>query len=856
MKSSITLYKNLLKIIQFPFLSVFILLIFYSNVFCQEAKLKINDSGYFETPGLNVLVFSNQYTGYFFDEKTAGIELIHHGVRTATDGAVRLRSTPEQWDQIPTVVKRTVDKTNNRIEVILRYKDYDFDSRVVVTAKDQGVLIDVYIDKPLPEKLIGNAGFNLEFLPASYFEKTYSMDGRPGILPLYPSGPMVSKPDSLKIEQFAGHSTFDDRGRHVFADPLPIDSGLTLNLAPEDPEQHVEIQSREGQLMLFDGRNVAQNGWYVVRSLIPANKTGKVVEWYLNANAINNWIRKPVIEFSQAGYHPSQNKIAVIEFDKNDSPLKTASLYKVSDDGNYVEKLTREIKPWGKLFRYEYSKFDFSDIKEPGLYFIKYADQKTETFPIDVNVYDNVWHNTLDVWFPVQMDHMFVKDAYKVWHGASNLDDARQAPINHQHFDWYFMGPSTETSFKPGEHINGLNVGGWYDAGDFDIRTSSQSTAVLSMVAAWEKFQPKIDETYIDETHRYVNIHVPDGKPDILQQIEHGALQLVAQQKIFGRAIPGIIVPDLFNYHHLGDGSTASDNLLYNPKLKPYEIEGNTSGTPDDRWAFTNKEPWINYASISALAAASRALNGYNDSLSADCLTAAKNAWVKEHQESGWNDTTQGDFFTQGTEIPAALQLLITTKDKQYADRFNKLIWPALDKYPDANIELAVNALPYFGIEYKNKLKEYVNNFKRENDSLLFRNPYGVPIGTRPWADDEAVISWAVTNYYLHIAFPEIIGPEYTLRGINYIFGCHPYSNVSFVSSVGTRSKKVAYGNNRADFTFIAGGVVPGVLILKPDFPENKENWPFFWGENEYVVDICAEYIFLGNAVNDLLKEK
>jgi hypothetical protein len=88
---------------------------------------------------------------------------------------------------------------------------------------------------------------------------------------------------------------------------------------------------------------------------------------------------------------------------------------------------------------------------------------------------------------------------------------------------------------------------------------------------------------------------------------------------------------------------------------------------------------------------------------------------------------------------------------------------------------------------------------------------------------------------------------------LNYIYGCHPGSNISFVSGVGTRSKKVAYGTNRADFSFIAGGIVPGVLIIKPDFPENQEDWPFLWGENEYVINIGAVYIFLVNAVNDLL---
>ena len=152
----------------------------------QDGPLKLNDREYFERRGLNVLVFSNQYNGMFFDEKTAGIELIHHGVRTATGGAVRLKPTPEQWDQIPRVVERKVDKEKNTIEVLLRYDDFDFDSRVVVRPEGQGFLISVHLDKPLPVRLEGRTGLNLEFLPSAYFEKTYLMDGRPGIFPLYP----------------------------------------------------------------------------------------------------------------------------------------------------------------------------------------------------------------------------------------------------------------------------------------------------------------------------------------------------------------------------------------------------------------------------------------------------------------------------------------------------------------------------------------------------------------------------------------------------------------------------------------------------------------------------------------------
>ncbi|MGE5846987.1 MAG: glycoside hydrolase family 9 protein [Ignavibacteria bacterium] len=819
-------------------------------------KLQLNDLEYFETQGVNVFVFSNQYNGMFFDEKTAGIEIIHHGVRTATGGAVRLQNTPEQWDLVPAVIERKVDKKNNSIDIVLGYQEYDFNSRVNVSSKDNGILISVYLDKPLPEKLEGNAGFNLEFLPASYFEKTYLADGKPYVFPLYPSGRTEVEPISKKIPQFAGHTTFDDRGRDEFIVPEPLAAGNTISLAPEDPECFVKIESLDGKLMLFDGRNLAQNGWFIVRSLLPAKKTGKVLTWYVEPNAIPNWKRTPVIGFSQVGYHPDQEKVAVIELDKNDTPLKKASLFQVTQDGKYVEKLEGDVKPWGKYLRYNYARFDFSPVKDPGLYFIQYGSQKTNSFSIGPNVYDDIWHPTLDVWFPVQMDHMEVNEAYRVWHGAPYLDDALQAPVNHQHFDGYKMGPATETKYKPLERIPGLAVGGWFDAGDFDIQTGSHCRAVLSLAEAWEKFKLNRDETYVDYAARYVDIHRPDGKPDILQQIEHGTLNIVAQVKNIGHPVRGIIVPNLHQYHHLGDASTETDNLPYNPKLKPYESDGNSSGTPDDRWVFTGRSPFLDYFTAAALAAANRALKGYNDTLAAECLLYAEQLW-NESDTLRQTDTSQiaGRFGRVG-EITAALQLFAATGDERYSQRFKNAIWRALDRSVMFGMTAALQAYPYMDKDYQNKLREYVAKYKATSDEFAKENPYGVPMSARGWGGKGSVINWAATNYYANKFFPEIVGPEYVYKGLNYIFGCHPYSNISFVSSVGTQSKKITYGINRADFSFIAGGVVPGLLLLKPDFPENKEDWPFLWGENEVTVGICADYIFLSGAVNEMVNKR
>ena len=822
----------------------------------QGQGLRLNDLGYFETPGVNIFVYSNQYTGMFNDEKNAGIELIHHGVRTATGGAVRLQNTPEQWDLVPSVVSRNVDTVNNKIDVVLRYQDYDFNSKISVTPKDRGVLISVILDKPIPEKLEGNAGFNMEFIPSSYFEKTFFMDGKPGRFPLYPSSSTKMEPNSTKVLQYAGHSTFDDRGRNEYIVPGPLATGKTLMMAPDDEENFVTIQALDGDLSLYDGRNLAQNGWFVVRSILPSGKTGTVLQWYLAPNAVRGWIREPVIQVSQVGYTPDQEKVAVIELDKNATPLKMASVYQVTPEGRYMQKYTGEITEWGDYMRYKYVRFDFSSVKDPGIYFIAYGDQSTNTFIIGQDVYNDIWHPTLDVYFPVQMDHMKVNEAYRTWHGEPFLDDALQAPLNHQHFDGYRQGATTDTRFKPLEHIPGLAVGGWFDAGDFDIQTGSHVSVLLNFVDIWENFKVDRDETYIDQATRYVDIHRPDGKPDVLQQIEHGALNLCAQIENIGHPVRGIIVPNLHQYHHLGDAITETDNYIYNPRLKPYQNDGKYSGTLDDRWAFTNRSANLDYSTAGALAAVSRTLKDFNKSLADRCLANAKKMWDENANQSQNTGQQQRGMFGAGSEMNAALQLYKTTKDQKYLNRYQELLWPSLERGMGGRgggLSGALQAIPYMDNEFKAKLRELVVKYKETADAYTEDNPYGVPITGRGWGGNNGVISFAITNYYANKYFPDIIGPEYVFKGLNYIFGCHPYSNISFVSGVGTRSKMIAYGNNRADFSFIAGGVAPGLLMFQPDFWENKEDWPFFWGENEYVIDISSAYIFLSNAVNEMI---
>ena len=841
------------------FLSLVVLLLATSGSGWSQ-ELKINDLEYFETRGVNVLVYNNLFTGGFNDEKNAGIELIHHGVRTAQGGAVRLSHTPEQWDLVPLVTSRTVNPETNSIASVLRFEDYDFDSRIVVTGNGSGVEISVYLDEPVPAELEGEAGFNLEFLPSQYWSKTYMMDGRLNRLPRYAVGESITRPNEEKLRQYKGYRTYDDRGTGEFIEPLPLETGRNLTLAPEDPERMVRITSHDGELMLFDGRILAQNGWYVVRSILPTGRTGKVLTWTVEPHAIDNWVREPNIGLSQVGYVPEQPKISVIELDRNDVPLQTASIHRVNEDGSTTEVFTGNVEPWGDYFKYHYVRFDFTPVNTPGIYYIKYGDHQTNNFIINDDVYDAITDATSDIWIPIHMNHMFVREGYRVWHGEPFKEGYRQAPPNTDHFDLHWQGPTTDTEYEALELIPGLNIGGFFDAGDFDIETGSNISVVQNFVQAWESFRPMRDQTFVSQEQRYVELHRPDGVPDILQFIEHGTLQLVAQAEIIGHMAQTLSNSVLYNYHHLGDAASLTDGLPYNPELGPYEVaeDGKSSGVKDDMWAFTSRDAGRDLRAATMFAQASRALRGYNDDLADRALTQSKRLLAEATEllaQQPETDDARG--WASMGDVSTNLQLYISTGEQQYKDRFEELLWPMLDRQVTFGILTALHAIPHMEPEYKDRLRPYVESYNEYILSLEEDNPYGVPIGLGNWAGGGAIVNFGTTVVYANSYFPDIVDADHAYKATGWLYGNHPYHNYSLVATVGaTRPKEVFYGNNRADFSFIPGNVAPGILFRQPDHFENYDDWPFLWGQNEGTIGGNTAYLIFGHAFKDMVTQQ
>lgn len=827
-------------------------------VHAQEYRL--NDSGYFNCEGVDAMAFDDFYP----EGHQGGISFIMNGKRVATNGDIRFDETPGQWQPVPKKLYRNVQ--GNKIVTGLCYPDSSrhetgfnpmvypdivLNYTVTLEPYEKGFLVSVDLEKPVPDELVGKAGFNLEFFPGELFGKPWIMDDKSGIYPQQPNSPVIVQDSYLD----RSHGDFHNGKRphadiahlnaegfspfladRIVAEPYAV--GRSFTSRPDDPYSRITVKTLTSDLKLYDGRMNHNNGWFVLRSEIPAGATEGAVKWYVEPSVVEGWLYEPVVQTSQVGYMPQQPKVAVIETDRRAEALPTAELVKFEADGEKVVKVI-PVEEWnGSFLRYKYLKADFSDVTESGLYCVRYGDSSSSVFNIAEDVYDRgVWQPVVEYFLPVQMCHMRVSEKYRVWHDACHMDDARLAPSGN-HIDGYVQPEDDMTHHEALDVVAGLNVGGWHDAGDFDLRIESQSGECYILSKAYETFRPEIDVTAIDQKDHVVEIHQPDGKNDILQQIEHGALSVVNGYLALGRLYRGIICNNLRQYVLLGDASAMTDGIM---------------GNDDDRWVFTENNPGREMSTATNLAATARVLRGFNDTLAVHCENIAKEIFAEGQMAAP-------DGFRKMGMIQTAAELYQTTGDSSYLD-FILENW-------DMCVRTAGSCAWYLApIEkemstqrkYRKQcaaFRDALAGYKAHLDVQSSETPYGVPYRPSIWGAGWDIQSFGYRHYFLAKNYPDIFAPDQVFNALNFILGCHPGLNrQSFASGVGAQSATVGYGLNRADWSYIPGGVVSGTALIRPDFPELLV-FPYLWQQVEYVLGGgSSHYMFLVLAATDLLND-
>lgn len=779
--------------------------------------------------GLEVNVFADIYP----EGHQTGVTIIQHGERVAANGDIRLEVSPGQWSPIPKAGKHIIDKENNKfIQELwfpdslrnqkgfnpITYPDLILHYKITVTAlENSSFKITVDLDNPLPQLWNGKVGFNLELFPTPLFGKTFLMDNLTGIFPQQANGPLMLDQD------------------HYISEPMA--SGKLLTIAPENDLQRIQIKSN-GKLELYDGRSNHNNAWFIVRETLTPNTTTNALEWIITPNVVPCWKYEPVIHLSQVGYHPLQSKKAVIETDRTIENLEDIQLLKLTPEGKKPVKKVKTEK-WGPFLRYNYFIADFSEVVEEGMYLLQLGDQASNPFKIDKTVYQHdVWQPVIDYYLPIQMCHMRVNEKYRVWHDVCHLDDALMAPTNLNHFDGYSQGSSTLTKYQPYNHITGLDEGGWHDAGDDDLRVESQIGEISLLSMMIEEFNLDYDATTVDWKNHVVEIHQADGINDLIQQIEHGLKSVLGGYHSLGRLYRGIITPTIRQYVLLGDPSAVTDNKIWYSN-QPFENR-------DDRLIFTEENSFRECKVGAGLATAARVLSGYQPQLSNECLETALSLW----------ETSAKTTKANGAKVEFAVELLLTTKDQKYADEIYAMEEIIINQAGHIGWSVG-RALPLLRNEaFKNKLSEAIKlqSIKVADESK--KSPFKVPYRPAIWGDGWNIQRFGVEQYFIHKAWPEITSPAPFIDALNFVLGVHPGQNTaSFASGIGANSVTVAYGLNRADWSYIPGGVVSGTALIRPDLPELKV-WPYFWQQTEYVMGGgSTNFMFLVLAVDSYLNK-
>ncbi|QIK79928.1 glycoside hydrolase [Sphingomonas piscis] len=802
------------------------------------------------------------FNDYYPEGHQTGVTIIQHGKRVAANGDIRLEPSPGQWSAMPKTVTRNVDRATNTISQTLTfpnpeanrkgfnpvfYPNIDVNYKVRVTPlAGNSFRINVDLDKPIPAEWVGKIGFNFELLPIHYWGKSFLMDGQSGIFPRQPNGPVVAPAaDAPKVEvpvpvQPNGPVT----DLNTEPEGVALATGRKLVVAADDDQQRMTFQSSSGAMELIDGRLNHNNGWFIVREPIPAGKTTNALEWVVTPHVQPNWKYEPVIQVSQVGYAPNQPKKAVFELDPSDANVGPATLYRLTENGR--EQVMQGVpQQWGDFLRYKYRTLDFSNVTQPGMYVVSYGGKSSHPFKIGADVYSrHVWQPTLEVFLPAQMCHMRVHQKYRVWHAHDHLDDALMAPTNLNHFDGYASGPSTLTKYKPYELVPGLDAGGWHDAGDYDMRVESQIGTMWLLAKMVEEFGLDYDATTIDQKRKLVEIHTPDGKNDAVQQLEHGLLSVMGGYRSMGRLYRGIIEPTHRQYVMLGQAENQSDNVW----RKPVEGLGkDASGNPipfDDRWVFTEDNPNRELYAAAGLAASARVMKASNPAFAAETLAAARDLTAKAMPRG---KSVQNKVF-------ALAELLHATGDQAYARQIVAMEKDILGNIEDSAWRLAPVLGQIRDAGFKRRLDAAVAAYQATvKQSARTDSPYGVPYKPDIWGAGWTIQERGVRQYFFHKGWPQHTDPQSWVSALNFVLGVHPGENTnSFVSGVGAKSATVAYGTNRADFSYIPGGVISGTALIRPDLPELKE-WPFFWQQTEYVMGGGeTNYMFLALAADRL----
>ncbi len=224
----------------------------------------------------------------------------------------------------------------------------------------------------------------------------------------------------------------------------------------------------------------------------------------------------PFIKVDQFGYFPSSQKVAVISNPKQGynanqsfSPATGANRYQVRRWSNDAVVFRGTLTAWNQRETHAQSGdqgwwFDFSDLTEPGSYYVYDMRNKVSSgrFEINENVYDDVLRQAVRMFYYQRVN--FAKEAP---YAGKWTDEAAFDGPNQDKF-------ATSVDAKGDASTVRDLRGGWFDAGDLNKYTTFTFETLSLMLEAYRKHPAVFKDNY----------NIPEsgnGVADLLDEVKY-----------------------------------------------------------------------------------------------------------------------------------------------------------------------------------------------------------------------------------------------------------------------------------------------------------------------------------------------
>lgn len=510
-----------------------------------------------------------------------------------------------------------------------------------------------------------------------------------------------------------------------------------------------------------------------------------------------------------------------------------------------------------------FASFAFAEVSTPGKYKVVWDGGAAREIEIKPTIFaDAMWTPTLDVFLPWQMCHADITFAggKRPNLPACHLDDAQRVPANFPGIDGFKSYEANLTPYKQGEMIS-CGTGGWHDAGDYDLNVHAQGYSTWKMALAYEEFGVDRDVTTLEVAKQRVVAGKGDGVPDLLQQVQWGAVWLLTMQQQDGLVYPGVC---------------CRPGGQYTAAVLPEKLSDNTPGTKDERYLYVDYQPASQLAQVISLAGSAKALKKVDPVLAQKCIAAAEAAMV--YYRTAPLVYRENTYFNKkaedgkiGTEMAALAELYMATGKATYLTELEgrageidqvKVSWPwAYSSHVGgwwyAPTVLARLAPKLEEGQLKSAIVRLCERAVKEQSSQSSNRPWPVQwFHVLDWGAAGHCLGRTFDAYYLEKVVPGQFTLAGTQREMQWMLGYHPLNDVAFVCSddPNIASPKYLYngrlhGRSGSAAASVPGAVVPGMGGVEGAGMVTYNDAHGNYYHNEACIYTAADYLFAVHAL-------